>query len=113
MKLLTAIIQPDKLTEMKDSLFSVGITKMTVSSVQGCGRQAGYEEAYRGNVIQVNLLRKVRVDIALNDDSVEPCIEAIISATRTGKVGDGKIFIRELEECIRIRTGERGSAAIG
>lgn len=113
MKIITAIIQPDKLTDVKDALYDAGIMKMTVSNVQGCGQQAGYTETYRGTIVHVNLLRKTKVEIAVNDDYVEPTVEAIIKGARTGNIGDGKIFIRDLDECIRIRTGERGADAIG
>jgi nitrogen regulatory protein P-II 1 len=113
MKLITAIIQPDKLTAVQDALLEAKVTKMTVSSVQGCGQQAGYEESYRGALVTVNLLKKTQIVIAVNDDYVEPTVAAIIKGARTGKIGDGKIFIRNLEECIRIRTGETGSEAIG
>jgi nitrogen regulatory protein P-II 2 len=86
---------------------------MTVTSALGCGQQGGYTETFRGVKSEINLLNKIRIDIAVNEDFVERTIEAIIEAARTGKIGDGKIFISELTECIRIRTGERGSDAIG
>ena len=113
MKIVTAIIQPDKLTDVKDALFAAGIKKMTVSSVQGCGQQGGYDETYRGTIVHINLLKKTKIEIAVNADFVEPTIDAIIKGARTGSIGDGKIFIRELDECVRIRTGERGHDAIG
>jgi len=113
MKLITAIIQPEKLDDVKKALLQADIKKMTVSVVHGCGQQAGYTESYRGNIIEVNLLKKVMVEIAVNEEFVEPTVDAIISAARTGNIGDGKIFIKNLEECIRIRTGERGQDAIG
>ncbi len=113
MKLITAVIQPDKLTDVKDALFAAGIKKMTVFSVQGCGQQAGYEETYRGTIVHVTLLKKTQIEIAVNSDHVEPTINAIVKGARTGSIGDGKIFVRELEECVRIRTGERGKEAIG
>ncbi len=113
MKLITAIIQPEKLDEVKKSLLESGISKMTVSTVHGCGQQAGYNESYRGSIIEVNLLKKVQIEIAVNANFVETCIEAIIKGARTDTIGDGKIFVRDLVDCIRIRTGERGEAAIG
>ena len=86
---------------------------MTVTSCQGCGRQAGYTETFRGVKSEINLLKKIRIDIAVNEDFVERTVEAVIKGARTGNIGDGKIFITELLECIRIRTGERGTEAIG
>jgi nitrogen regulatory protein P-II 1 len=113
MKLITAIIQPTKLPDVKQALFDAEVWKMTVSNVIGCGQQAGYTESYRGNIIEVNLLKKVQLEIAVNDDFVDRTVEAIIKGARTGSIGDGKIFIQDLPDCIRIRTGERGSEAIG
>ena len=113
MKKIEAIIQPEKLDEVKEALFKAQVTKMTVSRVKGCGQQKGYTESYRGKIYKVNLLPKVRIEIAVNDEFVEPTIKAIIKGARTGSIGDGKIFVTDLPECIRIRTGERGSAAIG
>ena len=113
MKIITAVIQPDKLTDVKNALHEAKIGKMTVSNVIGAGQQMGYEENYRGAVEEVNLLKKVRIDILVNEDFVEPCIEAIIKGARTGNIGDGKIWVTEAKEVVRIRTGERGNAAIG
>ena len=113
MKLVTAIIQPDKLPDVKAALFAADIHKMTVSNVIGCGQQMGYQETYRGAVTEVNLLKKVRIDVAVNEDFVQRTIDAIIKGARTGKIGDGKIFVSELVDCIRIRTGEKGKDAIG
>lgn len=113
MKLVTAIIQPEKLTEVKEALLKAEVGKMTVSNVVGAGQQGGYTESYRGNIVEVRLLKKIKIEIAVNDEYVEPTIAAIIGAARTDTIGDGKIFVTHLEECIRIRTGERGSAAIG
>lgn len=113
MKTVVAIIQPEKLQDVKEALFKANITKMTVSNVRGCGQQGGYAESYRGAIVEINLLAKVRLEIAVNDEFVQPTVDAIIKAARTGKIGDGKIFITPLEECIRIRTGEKGTAAIG
>ena len=113
MKMVTAIIQPEKLDEVKQALFDAGIQKMTVNRVRGCGQQGGFEESYRGQVRKVNLLDKVRIDIALNEDFVDPAIECIIIVAKTGTIGDGKIFVTPLEQCIRIRTEEKGNDAIG
>ncbi len=113
MKLITAIIQPDKLPDVKAALFEANVAKMTVSNVIGCGQQMGFTETYRGAVTEVNLLKKVRLDIAVNEDFVKPTVDAIIRGARSGKIGDGKIFITSLDECIRIRTGETGKEAIG
>jgi nitrogen regulatory protein P-II 2 len=113
MKMITAIIQPEKLDDVKDALFHAEVFKMTVSRVKGCGQQGGYTEHYRGQIRSVNLLEKVKLEIAVNDNFVKPTITAIIKAAKTGKIGDGKIFVMPLEECIRIRTDEEGPAAIG
>ncbi len=115
MKMIEAIIQPSKLEAVKESLSEVEVVRLTISDVQGFGRQKGHTEVYRGHEYTVNLLRKVKLEIAVNEDFVEPTVAAIIKAGRTeeeGKVGDGKIFILPLEDCIRIRTGERGPEAI-
>lgn len=113
MKMIIAIIQPEKLEAVKQLLFNAEVYKMTVSRVRGCGQQAGYSEHYRGQVKQVNLLEKIRIEIAVNNEFVEPTIKAIIKAAKSGKIGDGKIFVMPLEECIRIRTDETGEIAIG
>lgn len=113
MKIIKAVIQPEKLQEVKETLLEAGISKMTVSNVIGAGQQGGYEESYRGAVVDVNLLKKIQLEIAVNDEHVDSTVEAIIKGARTGNIGDGKIFIRPLEECIRIRTGERGRDAVG
>jgi nitrogen regulatory protein P-II 1 len=113
MKLVIAYVQPDKLNAVKQSLYESGITKMSVTNVLGCGQQGGYHESYRGVDIEVNLLKKIRLEIAVNDDFVKPTVDAIIKGAKTGKIGDGKIFVLELPQCIRIRTGEIGEAAIG
>ncbi len=113
MKMVIAVIQPDKLVDVKDALVAANITKMTASNVIGCGQQMGYTEAYRGIPVEINLLKKVELRIAVNDEFVKPTVDAIIKGARTGKIGDGKIFVIDLPECIRIRTGETGSAAIG
>ena len=113
MKLVIAMVKPHKLNDVKQALFRAEIHKMTVSNVLGCGQQKGYTETYRGTIAEVNLLKKVRLEIAVNDSFVEPTIQAIIEGARTGEIGDGKIFVLPLEDCIRIRTGERGGEAIG
>lgn len=113
MKLIVAVIQPERLPDVKKALFDAEVYKMTVSNVVGAGQQRGYTETYRGAITEINLLKKVRLEIAVNDDFVQPTIDAIIKGARTGKIGDGKIFVLELPECIRIRTGETGHDAIG
>ena len=113
MKLITAYIQPHKLNDVKQSLFEAGIHRMSVYNALGCGQQMGYHENYRGADIEVNLLKKVCINIGVNDDFVQPTVDAIIKAARSGNIGDGKIFVTPLEHCIRIRTGETGNEAIG
>jgi nitrogen regulatory protein P-II 1 len=113
MKMVVAIIQPYKLEDVKEALYAADVNLLTVSEVLGHGRQGGAAEVYRGNKETGNLLRKIRLEIAVNEAFVEPTIEAIQSAARTGEVGDGKIFIYDLHEVVRIRTGERGGEAIG
>jgi nitrogen regulatory protein P-II 2 len=113
MKLVIAIIQPERLPYVKEELFKAEVRKMTVSRVKGCGQQMGYESAYRGKIHSVNLLDKIRVGIVVNEDFVEKTIDAIVRGARTGNIGDGKIFVQSLERCIRIRTGEEGSVAVG
>jgi len=113
MKLIVAYIQPHMLNEVKQELFRADVAKMSVTNALGCGQQMGYHESYRGVDIEVNLLKKVRIEIAVNDDFVKPTVDAIIKGARTGNIGDGKIFIVNLEECIRIRSGENGNEAIG
>ena len=113
MKLVTAYIQPSKLNDVKQALFEANIHKMSVYNALGCGQQMGYHENYRGADIEVNLLKKVCISVGVNDEFVQPTIDAIIKGARTGNIGDGKIFVTDLEECVRIRTGETGSEAIG
>ncbi len=113
MKLIIAIIQPDKLEDVKERLYKAEVNLITVSEVLGHGRQKGITEIYRGAKETGNLLRKVRLEIAVNEDFVEPTIKAIIKGAKTGETGDGKIFVLDLKECIRIRTEERGNTAIG
>jgi nitrogen regulatory protein P-II 1 len=113
MKLITAYIQPYRLNDVKQELFKANVGKMSVTNALGAGQQMGYTESYRGVPIEVNLLKKTRIEIAVNDEFVKPTIDAIVAGARSGEIGDGKIFVTNLEECIRIRTGETGSAAIG
>ena len=113
MKLVIAYIQPHKLQDVKQSLYKAKVHKMSVTNALGCGEQLGYEESYRGIKFEVNLLKKVRIEIAVNEDFVDKTVNAIIEGAKTGQIGDGKIFIIELVECIRIRTGQKGRDAIG
>ena len=113
MKLIIAYIQPEKLNDVKQELYKAEVYKMSVTNAVGCGQQKGYHESYRGVDMEVNLLKKVRLEIAVNEDFVKTAIDAIIKGARTGEIGDGKIFIIDLVECIRIRTGETGGVAIG
>lgn len=113
MKLIIAYIQPHKLNDVKQELFKVDITKMSVTNALGCGQQGGYHESYRGVDIEVNLLKKVRIEIGVNDEFVAATTSAIIQGARAGEIGDGKIFVVDLGECIRIRSGETGTEAIG
>ena len=113
MKLIIAYIQPHKLKDVKQALYKAGVCKMSVTNAMGCGEQHGYEESYRGIKFEVNLLKKVRLEIAVNQDFVEKTTAAIIEGARTGEIGDGKIFVLNLAECIRIRTGDKGDVAIG
>lgn len=113
MRLIIAIIQPYRLEEVKAELYKAEVNLITVSEVLGHGRQKGVTEVYRGNKETGNLLRKIRLEIAVNENFVEPTINAIIKGAKTGETGDGKIFVLDLKECVRIRTGERGGTAIG
>ncbi|MCB9771636.1 MAG: P-II family nitrogen regulator [Candidatus Omnitrophica bacterium] len=113
MKLITAIIQPHRLDDVKKELYKEDINLITVSEVLGHGRQKGVDEFYRGVKETGNLLRKYKVEIAVNENFVDKAIKAIIRGARTGKIGDGKIFVVELPRCIRIRTGDEGPEAIG
>ena len=113
MKLIVAMIQPHKLPDVKKALFDADVSKMTVTNALGCGQQKGFTETYRGVIQEVNLLKKIRLEIAVNESFVKPTIEAIIKGARTGNIGDGKIFVTDLSECIRIRTGAKGHDAIG
>ncbi len=113
MKLIVAIIQPDRLEEVKEALDAAEIHLMTVSNVLGCGRQKGHTEIYRGIKEAGNLLRKVKLEIAVNEEFVESCIQAIIKGAKTGNIGDGKIFVLNLLDCVRVSSDERGENAIG
>lgn len=113
MKLIIAYIQPYKLNDVKQELYKEEVFKMSVTNALGCGQQRGYTETYRGVETEVNLLKKVRLEVAVNDGFVHRTTDAIIRGARTDSIGDGKIFILDLPECIRIRSGERGEAAIG
>jgi nitrogen regulatory protein P-II 2 len=113
MKIIIAIIQPHRFDEVREELYKAEINLITVSEVLGHGRQMGVTEVYRGTKEAGNLLRKIRIEIAVNEDFVEPAIQAIVRGAKTGQVGDGKIFVYDLNDCIRIRTEERGSNAIG
>jgi len=113
MKLVVAYIQPHKLKDVKHALYKAQVYKMSVTNAMGCGEQHGYQESYRGIKFEVNLLKKVRLEIAVNQDFVEQTVNAIIEGAKTGEIGDGKIFVLDLVECVRIRTGEKGQKAIG
>ncbi len=113
MRLVIAIIQPHKLEEVKEELYKQEVNLITVSEVLGHGRQKGVTEVYRGSKETGNLLRKIRLEIAVNESFLEPTIKAIIKGAKSGETGDGKIFVLDLKECIRIRTEERGGLAIG
>ena len=112
MKLITAIIKPFKLDEVREGLAEVGITGLTVTEVKGFGRQKGHTELYRGAEYVVDFLPKIKVEVAIQDDQVDAVIDAIVRAAHTGKIGDGKIFVTTLEQVLRIRTGETGDVAI-
>ena len=113
MKLIVAYIQPYKLQDVKQALYKAQVHKMSVTNALGCGEQAGYEESYRGIKFEVNLLKKVRIEVAVNEDYVDKAIEAITEGARSGQIGDGKIFVMDLAQCVRIRTGDTGNKAIG
>jgi nitrogen regulatory protein P-II 2 len=116
MKLIVAIIRPEKLEAVQNALAERDVYLMTVSDVRGCGRQRGFTEVYRGTEVQIRLIPKLKLEIAVNEPFVEATVEAIVHAARTGDtgtIGDGKIFVLALENCIRIRAGERGGEAMG
>jgi nitrogen regulatory protein PII len=112
MKLITAIIKPFKLDEVREALAEIGVTGLTVTEVKGFGRQKGHTELYRGAEYVVDFLPKVKVEAVVTDGQVESGIEAIVKAARTGKIGDGKIFVTSIEQVVRIRTGETGDVAV-
>ncbi|WP_206485486.1 P-II family nitrogen regulator [Thalassotalea sp. G2M2-11] len=112
MKLITAIIKPFKLDDVREALSEIGIDGMTISEVKGFGRQKGHTELYRGAEYSVDFLPKVKISISVNDDVLERTVETIVESARTGKIGDGKIFVTNLEQAIRIRTGEIDSDAL-
>ena len=113
MKMVVAIIRPEKVEDVQNALSKKEIYLMTASDVRGCGRQRGYSENYRGGEGYVRLLSKVKLEIAVNDEYADAAVEAIKTAAKTGKIGDGKIFVLPLAHCVRIRTGEEGDVAIG
>jgi nitrogen regulatory protein P-II 2 len=113
MKLIVAYIRPQSLNKVKQALYKSEVFKMSVTNCLGCGEQKGYSETYRGAMVEVNLLKKVKLEIALNDEFVAKACDAIIEGAKTENIGDGKIFIFPIDDCIRIRTGERGAEAIG
>lgn len=113
MKLVVAMLQPHKLPDVKKALFDAGIHKMTVTNVLGCGQQKGFTETYRGVVHEVTLHKKIRFEIAVNEEFVDATVQAIVQGAKSGQIGDGKIFVLNLERCVRIRTGEEGKEAVG
>jgi len=112
MKLVTAIIKPFKLDDVREALSDIGVQGITATEVKGFGRQKGHTELYRGAEYVVDFLPKVKIEIALKDELLDPAVEAITKAANTGKIGDGKIFVSEIEQAIRIRTGETGADAL-
>jgi nitrogen regulatory protein P-II 1 len=112
MKQITAIVKPFKVDQVREALGAVGVTGLTVTDVKGFGRQKGHTELYRGAEYVVDFLPKTKIEVVVPDAQVERCVEAIVTAARTGKIGDGKIFVRSVEQVIRIRTGEEGEAAV-
>ncbi len=112
MKKIEAIIKPFKLEEVKDALGEIGIEGMTVSEVKGFGRQKGHTEIYRGSEYTVDFLPKIKLEVVLSDDHLDEAVAAIVKAAKTGKIGDGKVFISQIEEAVRIRTEEKGAAAV-
>jgi len=113
MKLIIAYIQPHKLEDVKKALAEADVGKMSVTNSLGCGAQMGYEESYRGIKFEVNLMKKVRLEIAVTESFLDKTVDTIIQSARTGEIGDGKIFVLDMADCIRIRTGEHGRDAIG
>ena len=113
MKMVMAVIKPHKLDQVREALTNLGVEGMTATEVKGYGRQKGHTEIYRGAEYTVNFLPKVRIEVVVSDTLIEQAVEAVQEAAKSGKIGDGKIFVLNLEECIRIRTGETGHVAIG
>lgn len=113
MKLITAYIRPEQLEQVKEALFKAEVPKFSITNALGCGMEKKYNETYRGIIENVDLLKKLRLEVAVNDEFLDRAVGAIIEGARTSKIGDGKIFVQGLEECIRIRTGESGFNAIG
>ena len=112
MKFVTAIIKPFKLDEVREALSAIGVTGLTVTEVKGFGRQKGHTELYRGAEYVVDFLPKIKIEVVVADQTVEPAIEAIVKSARTGKIGDGKIFVSDVMQVVRIRTGETDEAAV-
>ena len=112
MKLITAIVKPFKVNDVRDALRDVSVQGLTVSDAQGYGRQRGHTEVYRGAEYQIDFVPKIRMEVLVGDDDAQGVIEAIVAAARTGKIGDGKVWMQNLEEVVRVRTGERGAEAI-
>ena len=112
MKLVTAIIKPSKLDEVREALSGIGVQGITVTEVKGFGRQKGHTELYRGAEYVVDFLPKVKIEVVVKDSEVERCIDAVVKAAKTGKIGDGKIFVTAVEQVVRIRTGETNEAAV-
>jgi nitrogen regulatory protein P-II 1 len=113
MKLIIAYIRPEKLTAVKQALYAKNVYSMTITNVLGSGRQKGFTETYRGVIMEVNLLKKVRVEIGVNDDFLEPALEAIHTAAKTNNPGDGVVFVMDIQQALRIRTGESDNVAVG
>lgn len=112
MKRIIAIVRPEKLEVLKGALFAARVSGMTISQVSGCGNQHGWKEYYRGTEVLLNMVPKVKFEIVVPDEDVEPIVDTILASVQTGEVGDGKVFISPVEEVVRIRTGERGEEAI-
>jgi nitrogen regulatory protein P-II 1 len=112
MRKIEAIIRPERLQEVQDALDNLGVSGLTVSEVVGCGRQKGYTEQYRGSRVNISLLHKIKVEAVVPEEIVEPAVEAIVNAARTGEEGDGRVFITPVKQAIRIRTGERGEESV-
>lgn len=112
MKRITAIVRPEKMEKLKDALFAVDVSGMTISQVQGCGNQHGWSEYVRGTEVLLNMVPKVKFELIVSDAEVDKVLDVVCETARTGKVGDGKIFVSSVDEVVRIRTGERGEAAV-